>query len=288
MVSIKKSLFIFLCITACSIQTAEQKVDQHNEPALIISIPKCGTHLLSKCIHLLTGNMPQSDHFKYNTINVEYVNRTPLKHFFIYRDPRDQVVSFAFYSKTLYYIFQNFFDQVHNNPLPHIQAYNERYNHDQFVLVPIDVALYIHLPFDRVLSDLIVNGTAIYDRIGTNTVSTETIAHGIHEFYLSYMSWMSTPGVCTVRFEDLIGPLGGGSLQAQQTCIIKIAQHLGLSLSQERLNYVIDNLFGNTATFREGQIGSWKKHFNKKHKRQFKDVAGQLLIDLGYEQNFNW
>lgn len=41
-------------------------------------------------------------------------------------------------------------------------------------------------------------------------------------------------------------------------------------------------------TFRKGQTGGWKKHFTSDQKKLFKKVAGQLLIDLGYEKDFNW
>jgi hypothetical protein len=43
-----------------------------------------------------------------------------------------------------------------------------------------------------------------------------------------------------------------------------------------------------TQTFHKGKIGSWRTHFNNRHKEAFKRVAGDLLIELGYEQNLNW
>lgn len=30
------------------------------------------------------------------------------------------------------------------------------------------------------------------------------------------------------------------------------------------------------------------QYFSAEHKDTFKEVAGQLLIDLGYEQDFDW
>jgi hypothetical protein len=41
-------------------------------------------------------------------------------------------------------------------------------------------------------------------------------------------------------------------------------------------------------TFRSGKTGEWKKHFTEEHKKIFKDVAGDLLIKLGYEKNNDW
>ena len=41
-------------------------------------------------------------------------------------------------------------------------------------------------------------------------------------------------------------------------------------------------------TFRSGKTGEWKKHFTDEHKKIFKECAGDLLIKLGYEQNNDW
>jgi hypothetical protein len=41
-------------------------------------------------------------------------------------------------------------------------------------------------------------------------------------------------------------------------------------------------------TFRSGKTGSWKKQFTNEHKKIFKDTAGDLLIKLGYEKNNDW
>jgi hypothetical protein len=41
-------------------------------------------------------------------------------------------------------------------------------------------------------------------------------------------------------------------------------------------------------TFRSGKAGGWREHFTDEHKRLFKDVAGDLLVRLGYEKNNDW
>jgi hypothetical protein len=45
---------------------------------------------------------------------------------------------------------------------------------------------------------------------------------------------------------------------------------------------------GKSRTFRSGKTGGWREHFTDEHKQLFKDVAGDLLIKLGYEKNNNW
>jgi hypothetical protein len=41
-------------------------------------------------------------------------------------------------------------------------------------------------------------------------------------------------------------------------------------------------------TFRKGKTGGWQKHFSAEHKALFKNYAGDLLIDLGYEKDLDW
>ncbi len=41
-------------------------------------------------------------------------------------------------------------------------------------------------------------------------------------------------------------------------------------------------------TFRQGKTGGWREHFNLASKSLFKEVAGDLLVDLGYEVNHDW
>jgi hypothetical protein len=39
---------------------------------------------------------------------------------------------------------------------------------------------------------------------------------------------------------------------------------------------------------RKGKTGEWKSNFSNKHKAIFKDIAGEMLIKLGYEKNLDW
>jgi len=41
-------------------------------------------------------------------------------------------------------------------------------------------------------------------------------------------------------------------------------------------------------TFRSGKTGEWQKYFTAEHKKIFKEVAGDLLIRLRYEKNHDW
>jgi len=44
----------------------------------------------------------------------------------------------------------------------------------------------------------------------------------------------------------------------------------------------------NSHTFRTGKSGNWKTVFTERQKDLFKEIAGDLLIELGYEKDYNW
>ena len=41
-------------------------------------------------------------------------------------------------------------------------------------------------------------------------------------------------------------------------------------------------------TYRSGKVGGWRSVFTDIHKRLFKDITGDLLIRLEYEQDADW
>ncbi len=102
------------------------------------------------------------------------------------------------------------------------------------------------------------------------------------------MPWIAYDNVCTIRFEALVGKRGGGSDGHQMMEINRILNHLDITKNHAFLKPIGHYLFGHSMTFRKGHIGSWKTHFTEHHKTLFKNIGGQLLIDLGYENDLNW
>jgi hypothetical protein len=41
-------------------------------------------------------------------------------------------------------------------------------------------------------------------------------------------------------------------------------------------------------TYRKGATGGWRQSFTEQHKAEFKNVAGELLVKLGCEDDQNW
>ena len=51
---------------------------------------------------------------------------------------------------------------------------------------------------------------------------------------------------------------------------------------------VEENIFGVSNTFRKGQIGGWREEFSEEHARSAREIAGPLLVELGYEADSEW
>lgn len=103
------------------------------------------------------------------------------------------------------------------------------------------------------------------------------------------VSWHNDPNAVVIRFEDIIGPSGGGDLEVQQQTICHLANVLGVELSAEKLTYITDNLFGTDtgprvpkSNFRSGQIGSWEDCFDEENVKLFNQIWGDYQQALGY------
>ena len=109
-----------------------------------------------------------------------------------------------------------------------------------------------------------------------------------------WKGWIDDSNTYAVKFEDLVGERGGGSEDKRLYIVEQILDHLKIGLSSQEIedrfaSYVLNP--EESHTFKKGgkgTIGGWKTRFNEYHKIAFKRVAGQTLIDLGYEYDLNW
>lgn len=106
--------------------------------------------------------------------------------------------------------------------------------------------------------------------------------------FASALPWMDESFNYTTRFEKLVGPSGGGSEAEQLEELSRIAGHLEVSCGEETLAEIARVSFGGTGTFRRGRIDAWRESFDAEHVALFKELAGQLLIDLEYERDLDW
>lgn len=99
--------------------------------------------------------------------------------------------------------------------------------------------------------------------------------------------------VCLTKYEDLLG-------DTFMTVKRILQEFFDLEVDDQKLTGIVNKYsFENQALrekgqensssfLRKGVQGDWKNHFSEKDKDLFKKYAGQTLIELGYEENFNW
>ena len=186
---------------------------------------------------------------------VARVTRPAFVPYFLYRDPRDAAVSHVFYVTDMEP------NHVHHNYYQSLPDFNARLR---------------------------------ASILGRSDPSVAAQAADV-EFpdmagrFAPYMSWLDQPSVLKIHFEDLVNDrartlnlildhllarIGPDTLRTPRASIIA---SLESSINPSR-----------SPTFRSGKTGEWKKYFTAGHKKIFKDVAGELLVKLGYEKDDNW
>ncbi|MDB6082093.1 MAG: Sulfotransferase protein [Chlamydiia bacterium] len=131
-------------------------------------------------------------------------------------------------------------------------------------------------------------GLRTFDEKLTFILTSNTIcSNWIENNAKLYPEWIALPNTYVIRFEDLIGKAGKGSRKKQKETISLIFSVLNMELTQAKLNWIADNLFGHPQdkiswTFRKGHIGDWKIYFQDHHKRFFNKRWGKYQKKLGY------
>ena len=110
----------------------------------------------------------------------------------------------------------------------------------------------------------------------------------LDERYRDFLRWDEDERAVLVRFEDLVGPEGGGSEERQLAAISRVTGHLGVALGPEDARSVGRDLFGSGRTFRKGRSGGWREEFSPEHREEIKEQAQDLLVELGYEKDDRW
>lgn len=166
---------------------------------------------------------------------------------FIYRDPRDLVVSHAFY-------------------ITEMQPQHEWH------------AYFRGLPDMTTRLRLLITG---HQADGLYLPS-------IRERCESYLRWITQPGVLAVRFEEL-------RLRPRDTAsrILNFVHERGswpLTVPPDQAVQVLLRQIQphRSGTFRRSTPGEWREHFTPELKQLFKEVAGDILIRMGYEVHYDW
>lgn len=178
--------------------------------------------------------------------NASFLTRAGRVNYFIYRDPRDMLVSQVFFATDMH--------EGHGM-------------HDYYNSLP---------DFGARLKAAITG----IDKDGLKMVSVKQRYEGV-------FAWLATPGVLCLRFEDLIN-----RRDATLNAMLDEVEKTGYQIPTRRekaLSILIEAIQPKKShTFRSGKTGGWKEHFTEEHKSLFKEVAGDLLVRLGYEKDNDW
>jgi len=265
------------------IRFVSQPAPQNDWPILLgISFPKSGTHLLDQILLGFSNVAPFSK--RVHSFYAEYEGESGLKRdpeqglawlnslragdvasahlfsrpdaiarvtsprfvpYFIFRDPRDVVVSHVFYVTDM---------EAHH----------------------------VHHAYYQSLPDF--NARLTVSILGKPDANIEFL--NIGDRFAPYLGWLDHDEVLTIHFEDLI--------HARAATLTRIMEHLLVRAPLQTNRQLILNSLETSInptkspTFRSGKTGEWKKYFTDEHKKIFKDVAGDLLIKLGYEKDNDW
>jgi hypothetical protein len=109
----------------------------------------------------------------------------------------------------------------------------------------------------------------------------------IYQRFVPYLGWIEHPEVLTLRYEDFLANRAEALGQVYDQAVLRgLPAQTSREEAIQSLEASIDP--GRSPTFRSGKAGGWRTQFNPENKLLFKDVAGDLLIQLGYERDHDW
>lgn len=178
--------------------------------------------------------------------NVDFLCRPERANYFIYRDPRDMLISHVHFATDMY---EDHGMHVHYKSLPDFGA-------------RLRVAI-------------------------TGIEQGELKMVSVRERYEGVLQWLRQQHVMFVRYEDLVQ-----NRNATLAAMLDAVERTGYRIPcpREKALEVLSAAIQprRSRTFRSGKAGGWREHFTPEHKRLFLDVAGDLLVQLGYEKNDSW
>ncbi|MCA9238762.1 MAG: sulfotransferase domain-containing protein [Planctomycetales bacterium] len=251
-------------------------------PVFANSFPKSGTHLLDQIVAATPNSRNYGEFLSSMTSSFQFRRRSPTQlagairasragevvrahlfyseevsqalrdvnavHFFIYRDPRDVVVSEANYLRDM-----NRWHRLHRH-FARCASFEEA------------VALSIR---------------------GINGPSGGLYYPDVAQRFQDYAGWLACEDCCAVRFEGLTGADRDTLLHemagfyAAKCAAPPDVEHLTAGMRSAIAPQ-------NSHTFRSGKSGGWRAVFTPELRDLFANTTGPLLRQLGYEQDDNW
>jgi hypothetical protein len=112
-------------------------------------------------------------------------------------------------------------------------------------------------------------------------ILADPIIGSLRDRIRAYIAWLRLPNVIPVSFEELIGPEGYGSREAQQRTIWSLQLKLHVPGSPQQHGARIFN--PGSWTFRRGAINSHRQFFGAEHYQAFRELNQDFMHSLGYD-----
>ena len=178
--------------------------------------------------------------------NVAFLCQPNRVNYFVYRDPRDMLVSQIFFATDMH---------------------EEHGMHEYYKSLP---------DFGERLKVAITG----IDRDGLYMVN-------VRQRYEGVLQWLEHQNVMCIRFEDLIN-----NRDATLDAMLDEVESTGYRIPTPRekaMRILVQAIQPKKSrTFRSGKTGGWHEYFTDEHKKLFNEVAGDLLVKLGYEESNDW
>ena len=281
----RKGFALALSLPRAALRLSAKASDYAERPPIFCSsIPKSGTHLLKQIAlgfsqnrdfgtfiastptltqversqeemqrrirSIIPGEVVLGHMFYEESFNaaLEEVNAA---HFFLYRDPRDITISEAHYLRN-----QNKWHRFHS-------LFAAAKDIDEAIMLSIR---------------------------GGPDPKTGAVMPNITERCSKYLGWMICPNVFCIRYEDLVGNV---DLEIKFREMALFYDARSGSSTRETIDEMTTraleaNKPGRSHTFRKGVAGGWRNELKPEHIAAIKEVAGLLLIKLGYESGLGW
>ena len=224
---------------------------RHLEQAPVRMITAEGRHRsMQEIVHDLSKLKPGIIEWGYLSCLPEFVTffeqNPQIAPLFIYRDPRDQLISSIFYA---------------------VDIHKQHAQHEFYASISMD---------ERVKAAI----------CGRDVPGLEFLP-SIRVQYDRILGWLSNPDMLAFRFEDL-----RNDPRTQLECLLDFLETKQVPFQVDRETAIQTILEAiqpeKSPTFRKGKTGGWRNHFSDEHKQIFKDITGDLLIELGYETDNDW
>lgn len=233
----------------------------------VIEYPKCGGTWLSRMLSL-SLQLPFAQYARLPVampcvVHGHWKHHNRLRNItYLMRDGRDVMVSFYFH-----------FSRPTENP-----------NHK-------NKAVYMQklrriLGQDADIQDIRTNLPRFIEHIFANPIACKQNWRDHNE------TWWGKPGVSYIKYEDLRTDC--------EASMIRLVESLQRPVNEHRIKTAIDLYSMQRMTgrapgeedkesfIRKGVVGDWRNHFSREAAEMFNDLAGDALIELGYEHDRSW